>query len=650
MPETQNNWKDAKGYCRALVHEGQSGWRLPEKTELESLVRKRELPAIDRVALRQAGIDTWFLERHRGCGRDRLVRQLRRRPQPQHRPPFPYQSSAMCAVGLFRRGAFRNLDLFSVRVRRQGSSPALDSRPYNGQVLRVLHPPKNGRPMPHFCNACGHSNPTGSAFCGKCGQPMAPPDIDEPEPLDLTGQVLNGRYHVDAKLGQGGMGAVFRATDSRLTREVALKVLSPELVAHPTARRRMTQEANALARIEHPNVVRLFDVFDEGQMFVMVLELISGGDLRQRIQSQGMPEVEALRLMDGILQGLQAIHEAGLVHRDVKPENVLMTQKDLPKLADLGVARDASGAGKTRLGARLGTPEYMSPEQAQGLTVDHRSDLFSAGLVFFELLAGVRPFAGTSELDVMSAVVHQPPNLARLHGKIEQKTGNVIEALLQKDPERRVQSASDARAMLGTAVVVGGASAKTQKQQVARAAAPKSPPTQPAAPAPVLPEVATAAPATTSAATGKQSKASQRPSTPRWRVGGGALAMVVVVKLLYFWSIEHPRDVQAGVLALAPSAPTESVNLVRAKAEADRVVALFNTFAADAEAAGGDQQRLTQLNDQFQRDADTMKVESDELEKALTDDERASLHTYFDAKMAPGVAKLDELKKKYAQP
>ncbi len=306
--------------------------------------------------------------------------------------------------------------------------------------------------MPRFCNACGHSNPDGSVFCGKCGLRVAQPDIDEPEQLDLTGHTLNGRYRVDGKLGQGGMGAVFRATDLRLTREVALKVLSPELVAHPTARRRMTQEANALARIEHPNVVRLFDVFDEGHMFVMVLELVTGGYLRRRIQSQGLPEAEALRLMEGILEGLHAIHEAGLVHRDVKPENVLMTQKQVPKLADLGVARDASGAGKTRIGARLGTPEYMSPEQAQGFPVDHRSDLFSAGVVFYELICGVRPFAGHSELDVMSAVVHQPPDLRKLDGRVTPLTRAAIEALLQKDPNRRVASAADAAAALGMVV------------------------------------------------------------------------------------------------------------------------------------------------------------------------------------------------------
>ena len=261
---------------------------------------------------------------------------------------------------------------------------------------------------------------------------------------DLTGQVFQGgRYQLVRRLGAGGMGAVYQATDNRLHRDVALKILNAELVAHPTARRRMTQEAQAMARIEHPNVVRVIDVFDEGLMLVLVLELIAGGDLGRHIAAGGLPEAPVLRLMSGILAGLDAVHRAGIIHRDLKPGNVLLTASGQPKITDLGIARDSQAAGITRTGSTLGTPEYMSPEQVQGMAVDTRSDIYSAGILLYELLTGRLPFSATSEFEIASAHVQRAPDLEPLRQVASARTMAVVQRALAKDRAQRFASAAD---------------------------------------------------------------------------------------------------------------------------------------------------------------------------------------------------------------
>ena len=273
-----------------------------------------------------------------------------------------------------------------------------------------------------------------------------------------VGVTLSGRYRLQRLIATGGMGQVWEAVDSRLGRRVAIKVLKQEFSSDPEFLERFRAEARTVAMLNHPGIAAVHDYGEtdmdgEGRTAYLVMELINGEPLNSVIKRTGRLSLRhALDMLEQTGRALQVAHAAGLVHRDVKPENVLMTQKQVPKLADLGVARDASGAGKTRIGARLGTPEYMSPEQAQGFPVDHRSDLFSAGVVFYELICGVRPFAGHSELDVMSAVVHQPPDLRKLDGRVTPLTRAAIEALLQKDPNRRVASAADAAAALGMVV------------------------------------------------------------------------------------------------------------------------------------------------------------------------------------------------------
>jgi serine/threonine protein kinase len=255
-------------------------------------------------------------------------------------------------------------------------------------------------------------------------------------------QLENGRYVVESLLGGGGMGNVYKAKDTRLNRVVALKVLHADLVSHPTARRRMTREAEALARVTHPNVVQIFDVFDHPPHLILVLDLIDGHELGVNLES-GMAEDKALALMTQILSGMEAIHEANLVHRDIKPANILVSNKGKPMITDLGVAHDSTQRGQTKMGARLGTVEYMSPEQVQGTNVDVRSDIYSLGIVLFEMLAGSLPFKGNTDFDFMTAHVSHEPNLALLTGKASTHITAVITKALAKKPDDRWATAAE---------------------------------------------------------------------------------------------------------------------------------------------------------------------------------------------------------------
>ena len=301
----------------------------------------------------------------------------------------------------------------------------------------------------NFCPACQHSNTVDAAFCSACGARMELSASDEAFvaeslPFPVGAEVAFGRYTLEAVLGQGGMGTVYRARDESLGRRCALKVLTADLLAHPTARKRMEREARALARIDHRNVVRVSNIFVEGDLLVMELEYMEGGDLQGQVGPNGMAHERAVALMAGILAGLQALHDAQLVHRDIKPENVLLTGDGAPKLTDLGIARDDADKTRTRtrLGAVLGTLEYMSPEQIQGWPVDARSDIYACGNLLYHLLTGGLPYSATSDFEWQVAHVQQPPDLAGLRRNAPE-LATVVERALEKLPDARWQSAAD---------------------------------------------------------------------------------------------------------------------------------------------------------------------------------------------------------------
>ena len=272
----------------------------------------------------------------------------------------------------------------------------------------------------------------------------------------LTSGTNLGPYEIVALLGAGGMGEVYRARDTRLGRDVAIKVLPAEFAADPDRLRRFEQEAQAVAALNHPNIVSLYDIGTyEGSPY-LVSELLEGESLRQRLTVAPLPPPKAMELAVQIAQGLAAAHEKGIVHRDLKPENLFITRDGQAKILDFGVAKllpkrepaERSVAPTvlegTDPGIVMGTAGYMSPEQVRGLPVDHRSDIFSFGCVLYEMVTGRRAFAGATAADTMAAILTQePPGPSGIHQAIPLPLSRVIAHCLEKQPEERSQSARD---------------------------------------------------------------------------------------------------------------------------------------------------------------------------------------------------------------
>ncbi|MGH8311456.1 MAG: serine/threonine-protein kinase, partial [Steroidobacteraceae bacterium] len=269
-----------------------------------------------------------------------------------------------------------------------------------------------------------------------------------------------GAYEVIAKLGEGGMGEVYRARDTKLGREVALKVL-PDAVASDADRlARFEREAKTLAALNHPHIAHLYGFEQSGQTSAFVMELVEGEDLSQRLARGPIPVEEALPIAKQIAEALEAAHEQGIVHRDLKPANVMLTEDGHAKVIDFGLAKliapltgdtggetFARGAG-TDPNVVMGTVSYMSPEQARGGVIDHRTDIFSFGVMLYEMLTGTLPFRGHSSIETIHAILHDPPQpLPRLAPALTVEAMGDIERILEKclakDPNARYQGMKD---------------------------------------------------------------------------------------------------------------------------------------------------------------------------------------------------------------
>ena len=248
-----------------------------------------------------------------------------------------------------------------------------------------------------------------------------------------------GRYELRELIGSGGMSAVYRAYDPVLEREIAVKILPAELARDETLRRRFQEEARALGRVDHPNLVKVYAVDREGPVSFYAMELINGLSLSQVIATkERLSPCEAVAVFCQFLDGLWAIHQAGIVHRDIKPGNVMLDASGRVILMDFGLARRSERGTFTLGGAVLGTPEYMSPEQASGDQTDPRSDLYSAGIVLYEMLVGCPPFQGKDSVSVMRQHVEAP--VPPLHGpgrNIPSELQRIVGKLLEKQPEAR---------------------------------------------------------------------------------------------------------------------------------------------------------------------------------------------------------------------
>lgn len=260
------------------------------------------------------------------------------------------------------------------------------------------------------------------------------------EPTDhLVGQTIDGRYVIEKRLARGGMATVYRARDTRLDRPVALKIMYPHLAESQDFVARFRREARAAAKLTHPGVVAVYDQGSAQGSSYLVMELVKGPNLRTYLRSRGcLPVSEALQITREILQALAAAHRSGLVHRDVKPENVLLPETGQVKVADFGLARAASEVTAATTGSILGTVAYLSPETVSGTAADSRVDVYATGIMLFELLAGVPPFSGDSPIQIAYAHVNQDvPRIRETQPWVPQSVDDLIAKLTTRDPAKR---------------------------------------------------------------------------------------------------------------------------------------------------------------------------------------------------------------------
>jgi len=297
------------------------------------------------------------------------------------------------------------------------------------------------------CPKCNYENPDDTLFCGKCGGPLKSAEGISVTKTFITpvdrlqkGSTVAGRYNIIEELGRGGMGVVYKAEDTKLKRTVALKFLPPELTHISEVKDRFMREAQAAAALDHPNICTVYE-FDEAEEKTFIsMAYVEGQSLRKKVESGPVELEEALNIATQVAEGLEEAHKKGIVHRDIKSANVMVTEKDQAKIMDFGLARTTEGTLLTQEGMTMGTVTYMSPEQARGKEVDHRTDIWSLGVVLYEMLTGQLPFRGEHEQAIIYSILKEKPEpITSIKADIPVSIEQVVYKALEKNPDKRYQ-------------------------------------------------------------------------------------------------------------------------------------------------------------------------------------------------------------------
>ncbi|MFZ2054809.1 MAG: protein kinase [Candidatus Aminicenantales bacterium] len=308
------------------------------------------------------------------------------------------------------------------------------------------------------CPKCQTDNPDMQRFCGECGTQL--PHSEKPSTGTVTlgvpakklslGSIFAGRYQIIEELGKGGMGKLYRALDMKIQEEVALKIIKPEIASDRETIDRFSNELKLARKISHKNVGRMYELMEDEGGHYITMEYIAGQDLKGLIRQSGRLTVEtAIAIAKQIGEGLAEAHRLGVVHRDLKPKNILIDRDGTAKIMDFGIARSLQAKGITVEGMIIGTLGYMSPEQVEGKKIDARSDIFAFGCVLYEMLTGKSAFGRETTAETIAAVLNEdPPPLSESGIDIPEELQRIISRCLEKDPERRFPSMNDAVSLL----------------------------------------------------------------------------------------------------------------------------------------------------------------------------------------------------------
>jgi predicted ATPase len=309
------------------------------------------------------------------------------------------------------------------------------------------------------CPECHFENPEDTFYCGKCAHPLPSSKeisasrtktIQTPIQGLTTGSLFAGRYQVLEELGRGGMGKVYKALDKEIQEEVALKLLNPEIAGDEKTIERFRNELKYARRITHRHVCRMHDINRENETYFITMEYVPGEDLKTVIKRTGqLPENEAVPIAGQVCEGLMEAHRLGVVHRDLKPQNIMILKDGQVRIMDFGIARSLAARGVTEAGLIIGTPDYMSPEQVEGREADARSDIYALGATLYEMVTGRVPFEGDTALIIaMKQKAETPLSPKEINPRISEELTAVILKCLEKDPEKRYQTAGELLAEL----------------------------------------------------------------------------------------------------------------------------------------------------------------------------------------------------------